>query len=273
MALHYKPWQGSGQDPGSWNSSTIILLLLQPRVFMRVRPSPTVRLFTGPTVCYLQDQDNGEASGREPAPGGSGLNKEATKLKDLSELFIYLKEKWPCHKTKHPFFHCLPLDQAGFFPWLLPINEHRHTAFPVSPSGDHKLCLIGSYKNHFHRKATWMHQKWGFLQCLSIIFSQVQFMYWWHRKEYKPLESITHLGLLRSAFIHSQKRKIKAVNTIFIQLCKMYTVFIFLHMAFHKTADFQGKRIKIIELVMTVFFFSELQNPLHSVGGQWQFYS
>lgn len=43
----------------------------------------------------------------------------------------------------------------------------------------------------------------------------------------------------------------------------MYTVFIFLHMAFHKTADFQGKWIKITELVMTVFF--SLNSKIHYI--------
>lgn len=43
----------------------------------------------------------------------------------------------------------------------------------------------------------------------------------------------------------------------------MYTVFIFLHMAFHKTADFQGKCIKITELVTTVFF--SLSSKIHYI--------
>lgn len=136
----------------------------------------------------------------------SGKNKEAVKLKELVYLFNYLKEKWPCHKTKHPFFHCLPLDKTGYLLWLLPINVHKRNVPLHHTKGT--IFIVDPFRNYLSRKATWMGQEWDCFTVFVHHFSTGSFyMLATYVKDINHLEYIICcLSLLRSAFIHSQKK-------------------------------------------------------------------
>jgi len=138
----------------------------------------------------------------------SGKNKEAVKWKELGCLFIYLKEKWLCQETKHPFSHCLPLDRTGYSLRLWhrsPPSRGRDRFYssPVQELLPQKSRLDGP---RMRRLSSFR----------PPFFIRLVYMLATHVQDINHLEPMMCycLSLLRSAFIHRQK-KTKPVNINF----------------------------------------------------------